>query len=96
MKPSMTENISADSASETQNDLAIAYEAKRNRDRRAQQARRDRRRAGVVTRRMQFEHEWLDALEERGYLNPFDRTIALAEVDAMRKFLDDQLKPRAK
>jgi hypothetical protein len=92
MKAPMAENVSADAASETQNDLAIAYEAKRNRDRRAQQACRDRRRRGVVTRRMQFEREWLDALEERGYLNPFDRTIAPAEVEAMRKFLDDQLK----
>jgi hypothetical protein len=62
----MSENVSADSVSETgndlaipenENDLAIAYaEAKRRRDRRAQQARRDRRRAGVVTRQMQFEH----------------------------------------
>jgi hypothetical protein len=46
----------------------------------AQRRARTRRRLRVVTRRVELEPELLDALETRGYLNPFDRTKA--EVNA--------------
>jgi hypothetical protein len=34
---------------------------------------RARRRLGMVIRRIEVQREWLDALEERGYLDPFKR-----------------------
>jgi hypothetical protein len=45
----------------------------------------------LVTRRLELEPEWLDALETRRYLDPFDRTIAKAEVAALKRFLQDHL-----
>jgi hypothetical protein len=45
----------------------------------------------VVTRRLELEPEWLDALEARGYLDPFDRTIAKAEVAALKRYLENNL-----
>jgi IS5 family transposase len=69
-------DVSADTGSRRQHQNRLAK-------RRA----RARRRLRVVTRRIELQPEWLDALETRGYLNPFDRTIAKAEVEAVRKFL---------
>jgi hypothetical protein len=72
-------------------DLKPERSARQDQNRAAQARRRARRRRRVVTRRLELEPEWLDALEERGYLNPFNRTIAKAEVAAMRTFLGDAL-----
>lgn len=52
---------------------------------------RARRRLGLALRTIRTQREWLDALEELRYLDPFERTIAKAEVAAIEKYLDDQL-----
>jgi hypothetical protein len=52
---------------------------------------RGRRRLGLVLRTIRVQREWLDALEARGYLDPWDRTIAEAEVAAIEKCLGDHL-----
>jgi hypothetical protein len=72
-------------------DLKPERSARQDQNRNAQARRRARRRLRLVTRRLELEPEWLDALETRRYLDPFDRTIAKAEVAAVRKFLEDHL-----
>jgi hypothetical protein len=72
-------------------DLKPERSARQDQNRDAQARQRARRRARVVSRRLELKPEWLDELEERGYLNPFKRTIAEAEVAAVRKFLGDHL-----
>jgi hypothetical protein len=67
----------------------VSPRQQQNRD--AQARWRARRRLRVVTRRLELEPEWLDALETRKYLDPFDRTIAKAEVSALKRFLQDHL-----
>jgi hypothetical protein len=72
-------------------DLKPERSARQDQNRDAQARARARRRLRVVTRQIALEPEWLDALEERGYLDPFERTIATAEIVAVRKLLADQL-----
>jgi hypothetical protein len=81
---------------ESENDLAIAetrHARKRQQSAARNQRMRARRRLGLVMRTLPLQREWLDALETRGYLDPFDRTIAKAEVEAVRKFLGGVLHP---
>jgi hypothetical protein len=79
---------------DSQNDLAIA-ETRHARKRKHAVARnqrmRARRRLGLVMRTIGTQREWLDGLEELRYLDPFERTIAKAEVAAIEKYLGDHL-----
>jgi hypothetical protein len=75
-----TESVSADGRMARQ---------QQNRD--AQARKRARGRLGLVTRRIELEREWLDTLEERGYLDPDNRGEAEPEIEAVRAFLTDQL-----
>jgi hypothetical protein len=59
---------------ESENDLAIAetrHARKRQQSAARNQRMRARRRLGLVMRTLPFQREWLDVLEERGYLDPF-------------------------
>jgi hypothetical protein len=70
-------------------DGCVTARQQQNRD--AQARKRARGRLGLVTRRIVLEREWLDTLEERGYLDPDNRGEAEPEIEAVRAFLTDQL-----
>ena len=53
--------------------------------------RRDRRKHGRVVLRIVAERKQLDALEERGYLDPFDRGNRADECEAIETFLAESL-----
>ena len=56
---------------------------------------RARRRAGRVRLAVELSRNQLDALEERGYLDPFDRGNRADECEAIERFLADSLaRPR--
>jgi hypothetical protein len=46
---------------------------------------------GLVLREIKVQREWLDVLEEGRHLDPFERTMAKAEVAAIEKYLGDHL-----
>jgi hypothetical protein len=79
---------------QSENDLAIA-ETRQARKRQQSAARnqrmRARRRLGLVLREIKVQREWLDVLEEGRHLDPFERTMAKAEVAAIEKYLGDHL-----
>jgi hypothetical protein len=81
----MTDGISAYAGTIS----AYAATRRQEQNRSAQARWRMRRRLRLVTRQITLEPEWLDALEVRGYLDPFDRTLAKAEIAAVRKFMGE-------
>ena len=80
MNSSTTETVSADAGV---SDYAGQRSARQDQNRDAQARWRARRRLGLVTRRLVIEREWLDALEERGYLDPDDRDDRRAQALAV-------------
>ena len=72
-------------------DYAGQRSAPQDQNRGAQARWRARRRRGLVTRLIVLEREWLDALEERGYLDPDRRGERIDECDAIETFLADSL-----
>jgi len=94
-RPAESENdlaIAETRHAELQNDLETRHAKKRAARAARNQRMRARRRLGLVMRTIPIQREWLDELEDRGYLDPFDRTIAKAEVAAIGKCLEDWLR----
>jgi len=95
MGPDKLEKVLERTATIEHSDLKPERSACQEQNREASARRRALRKYGRVCLKILAERKWLDALEERGYLDPFDRGNRADECEAIETFLAESLaRPR--